>query len=75
MASPWTPERRELQRQVALRPRLWERSTGPKMEGGKRIVAQNAIKHGQRSRAAIERRQPLNAASRELRGLLDGLSI
>ncbi|MBD1871865.1 hypothetical protein H6F75_00070 [Nodosilinea sp. FACHB-131] len=44
----WTGtfERRELQRQIALRLRLWERSTGLKTEGGKLIVAQNAVKHG-----------------------------
>ncbi|MBD2107032.1 hypothetical protein H6F49_08695 [Nodosilinea sp. FACHB-13] len=37
--------------EIALRLRLWEQLTGPKTEGGKRIVAQNANKHGQRSRA------------------------
>ena len=70
MGTPWTAERRELQRQVALRSRLWEKSTGPKTAEGKRKVSQNARKHGLRSRATIEQQQALNEALRDLRRAL-----
>jgi len=52
MANGWTDERKAKQRAAIYRWRPWDKSTGPKSESGKDTVAQNARKHGLRSRAA-----------------------
>lgn len=49
--SSWTPERRRAQAEAIRRWRPWTRSTGPRTAAGKARAAQNAYKHGQRSRA------------------------
>jgi hypothetical protein len=49
----WTPERRARQAARAREQKLWRNSTGPKTAAGKARSAQNALKHGQRSRARI----------------------
>jgi hypothetical protein len=54
MANGWTHERKAKQRAAIYRWRPWDKSTGPKTEAGKRAVAGNAWKHGNRSAAAIE---------------------
>jgi len=68
MANGWTPERKAKQRAAIHRWRPWEKSTGPKSEAGKGGVAQNARKHGLRSREAQHEakvlRQILAALSR-----------
>lgn len=48
-ASAWTPERRKKQSEVVHRWTLWNSSTGPKTEGGKRASAYRGLKHGRRS--------------------------
>ena len=46
MANGWTPERRRRQAEVIRRWKPWERSSGPKTEGGKARVARNAYRGG-----------------------------
>jgi hypothetical protein len=52
MPNGWTHERKAKQRAAIYRWRPWEKSTGPKTDGGKQTVARNAWKHGHRSQAA-----------------------
>lgn len=40
--SAWTPERRAKQAKTILGTRPWEKSTGPRTEGGKAISSRNA---------------------------------
>src|SRR4029450_5158301 len=49
-AKGWTPERRARQAALIRTWRPWRRSTGPKTEAGRARSAQNAQKHGFRSR-------------------------
>ena len=49
MANGWTPERRARQAELIRRWRPWERSTGPRTDEGKALVAQNAYKGGTRA--------------------------
>ena len=42
----WTAERRQAQRELMLKLKPWEKSTGPKTTRGKRRCAQNARKTG-----------------------------
>lgn len=53
-ARGWTPERKAAQRAAIYRWRPWEKSCGPKTAAGKKTVARNAWKHGQRSQAVLE---------------------
>lgn len=48
MATNWTSERREQQRQAIRRWRPWEKSTGPRSEPGKRAASRNSWKGGNR---------------------------
>ena len=48
MSNGWTPERRARQAELIRRWRPWERSTGPKSQSGKAVVATNAFKGGTR---------------------------
>ena len=65
----WTPERRQRQREIALKHKPWLSSTGPKTSEGKAISSQNALKHGGRSAQAIA----LNKRLSELGKLLSEL--
>ena len=64
MANGWTLERRARQAERIRNWRPWERSSGPKSEAGKAVVASNAWKGGTRevlrelSRALSEKRTP-----------------
>jgi len=49
----WSPERRARQAALVRRWQPWRRSTGPQSEAGRARAAQNALKHGHRSRAHI----------------------
>ncbi len=42
----WPPKRRKDQAKNIRKSKAWESSTGPKTAEGKRICAQNALKHG-----------------------------
>jgi len=48
MANGWTPERRARQAEAIRRWKPWERSTGPRTEGGKGVVSRNAWTGGRR---------------------------
>jgi hypothetical protein len=51
----WSPERRAKQAELIRSSKPWLKSTGPRTEKGKARSASNALKHGFRSRAFIER--------------------
>lgn len=51
----WSPERRAKQAELIRTLKPWTKSTGPRTEPGKARCAANALKHGFRSRAFIER--------------------
>jgi hypothetical protein len=53
----WSPERRAKQAELIRVHRPWTKSTGPRTDEGKARSASNALKHGFRSRAFIERIQ------------------
>jgi hypothetical protein len=55
MSNGWTPERRERQAALIRDWRPWERSSGPKTDGGKEVSAMNARKHGMRMLRALIR--------------------
>jgi hypothetical protein len=44
MANGWTPERRARQAALIRTWKPWEKSTGPKTEGGKAVVSRNHLK-------------------------------
>jgi len=49
MANGWTPQRRARQSELIRIWKPWERSTGPRTEVGKAVVAGNAWKDGTRA--------------------------
>src|SRR5262245_33951265 len=63
-ANGWTPERRARQAAAIRRWQPWRRATGPKTEAGKAPVASNALRHGHRGRAWIERARRIRNAIR-----------
>ena len=60
----WSSERRAQQASLIRRWQPWRRSTGPQTEAGRARAAQNALKHGHRTRANILRLQRIRHAIR-----------
>lgn len=48
MANGWTPERRARQAEMIRGWKPWKHSTGPRTNGGRAVVSQNAWKGGHR---------------------------
>lgn len=70
MAKGWSMERRQRQAELIRRWRPWERSTGPRTEVGKAVVAQNAWKGGHREQLR-ELSKALNAELAQMRRLIE----
>ncbi|CBJ42546.1 conserved protein of unknown function [Ralstonia solanacearum CFBP2957] len=70
MPRRWTPEQRATQAEKIRRWKPWERSTGPTTDEGKAAASQNAVKHGMRGTAWIERRRQMAELIREARAML-----
>ena len=66
----WTSKERAHQAELIQKWRPWEHSTGPRTAVGKAKVARNAIKHGLRSTAWIEKEKTLTQLLKELKSLL-----
>jgi len=60
-----TQEKRERQSKLIKTWKPWEQSTGAKTKEGKARSAQNALKHGFRSREQIESRKQINELIRQ----------
>ncbi|MDH5723300.1 MAG: hypothetical protein OEY94_08285 [Alphaproteobacteria bacterium] len=56
----WTEERRKRQSEAIRQWQPWKNSTGPKSDEGKTKIADNALKHGMRSREGEELSHILN---------------
>lgn len=70
MPRRWTPEQRAEQAEKIRRWKPWERSTGPASKDGKAAASQNALKHGMRGAAWIERRRQLAELLRDARAMI-----
>ncbi len=67
----WTEEDRKKQSEMMRKNKPWTKSTGPKTQKGKDKAAQNAYKHGMRSRDYDEICRLLRAQKRVLETLND----
>lgn len=66
LASGWTSAKRKTQSDRTRAQKPWLLSTGPKTETGKKRVARNALKHGQRSARTIRFKRILRQAKKYL---------
>ncbi len=66
----WTEEARQKQREVAMKSKLWKKSTGPKTIKGKAISSCNGIKHGLYTKQGEELLRLLATQSRYVRTIL-----
>lgn len=67
----WTQEARQKQREIIIKSKPWEKSTGPKTRIGKETVACNPIKHGLRSKEGKALLRILYAQTGHRRAALD----
>ena len=65
-----TPAGLERLRQMARRNRPWSKSSGPRTPEGKARAKLNALRHGERSATAIQRRKEIFAALKQFRATL-----
>ena len=65
----WTEESRARQREVIMKSKPWEKTTGPKTKEGKAKVACNPIKHGLRTKEAEALRKAMAEQARYLRSV------
>jgi hypothetical protein len=68
----WPAKRRQNQAAAIRRAQPWKKSTGPRSAAGKTSSAQNAHKHGLRSRDITALRRALNAQKKFVRDALSG---
>ena len=68
----WTPEAREKQRNIIMKSKPWEKSTGLKTPEGKAVVACNPIKHGLRTKEGEALLRALYAQSSYVRRVMEG---
>ena len=71
----WTSKARARQAELIKRWQPWKNSTGPVSTEGKAKSSQNALKHGLRSKEAIEAQRETNQLLKELRQLVDEFEI
>ncbi len=67
MSNGWTLKRRVRQATLIRSWEPWMRSTGPRTEGGKATSAVNALRHGMRSRRALDEARILRTMIRQCR--------
>jgi hypothetical protein len=67
----WPEKRRRAQAERIRTQQPWKQSTGPKTETGRSVAAQNAYKHGFRSRDMPRLRAVLRAQARGVKAALN----
>lgn len=75
MARKWTAEERQRQAEIIREAKPWKKSTGPKTAAGKNKVAQNAYKHGLRSRDYDEICRLLRENNKKITHFLSALKL
>jgi hypothetical protein len=70
MPRHWTPEQRAAQAEAIRRWKPWQSSTGPVSKNGKATSSQNALVHGMRGAAWLEKRRQLAELLRDARAML-----
>ena len=73
-ARRWTEAQRQRQSQLIQKWQPWRSSTGAKTAYGKARSSQNALKHGFRSREAIDLQKEVSSNTRHLKQMLKDLS-
>ena len=68
-----TPERRARQSLAIQSWQPWKKSTGPKSDAGKALVARNAVKHGGRSADTLAELKALRELLAQCGERLDGM--
>jgi len=66
----WTEESRQKQREVIMKLKPWEKTTGPKTPEGKETASCNALKHGLTSKEGRALLRTMAAQARYVRTIL-----